>query len=40
VEEARWVEDGPFATSSGVDPFSRFLNKGNAEEILRRMGRA
>jgi len=66
VEEARWVEDGPFATSSGVsagtdmalawsarlygketgarsptprstnahdstrDPFSRFLNKGNA----------
>src|SRR5215470_10724348 len=77
VEQARWVEDGPFATSSGVsagtdmalaviaklygkevaqqvaesteyewqqdstrDPFVRFLNKGNAEEYLRRMGRA
>jgi len=77
VESARWVEDGPFATSSGVsagtdmalaviarlygrtaaqqiadwteydwqadasrDPFVRFLNQGNAEEILRRMGRA
>lgn len=76
VEEARWVEDGPFATSSGVsagtdmalaviarlygrsaaqriadwteyewqsdpsrDAFVRFLNQGNAEEILRRMGR-
>jgi len=76
VEEARWVEDGPLATSSGVsagtdmalaviarlygrsaaqqiadsteyewqsdpsrDPFVRFLNQGNAEEILRRMGR-
>jgi putative intracellular protease/amidase len=76
VEEARWVEDGPFATSSGVsagtdmalaviaklygkemareitesteyewqqdstrDPFVRFLNKGDAGEVLRRMGR-
>jgi len=76
VEEARWVEDGPLATSSGVsagtdmalaviarlygrsaaqqiadsteyawqsdpsrDPFVRFLNQGNVEEILRRMGR-
>jgi transcriptional regulator GlxA family with amidase domain len=76
VEQARWVEDGPFATSSGVsagtdmalaviaklygrevaqeiadsteyewqqdstrDPFVRFLNKGDAEEYLRRMGR-
>jgi transcriptional regulator GlxA family with amidase domain len=76
VEEARWVEDGPFATSSGVsagtdmalsviarlygtemareiadmteyewqsdstrDPFVQFLNKGDAEEVLRRMGR-
>jgi transcriptional regulator GlxA family with amidase domain len=76
VEQARWVEDGPFATSSGVsagtdmalaviarifgkqmaqeiadsteyewqqdstrDPFVRFLNKGNVEEFLRRMGR-
>jgi len=76
VEQARWVEDGPFATSSGVsagidmalaviaklygkeiaqeiaewteyewqqdstrDPFVRFLNKGNAGEMLRRMGR-
>ena len=76
VEEARWVEDGPFATSSGVsagtdmalaviarlygrsaaqriadwteyewqsdpsrDAFVRFLDQGNAEEILRRMGR-
>ena len=76
VEEARWIEDGPLATSSGVsagtdmalaviarlygrsaaqqiadwteyegqsdpsrDPFVRFLNQGNAEEILRRMGR-
>jgi putative intracellular protease/amidase len=76
VEKARWVEDGPFTTSSGVsagmdmalaviarlygrsaaqqiadsteydwqsdsnrDPFVRFLNQGNAEEILRRMGR-
>jgi putative intracellular protease/amidase len=76
VEGARWVEDGPLATSSGVsagtdmalaviariygksaaqqiadwteyewqsdssrDPFVRFLNQGNAEEILRRMGR-
>jgi len=27
-------------TDSTRDPFSRFLNKGNAEEILRRMGRA
>jgi putative intracellular protease/amidase len=76
VEGARWVEDGPFATSSGVsagtdmalaviarlygrpaaqqiadwteyewqsdpsrDPFVRFLNQGDAEEVLRRMGR-
>ena len=76
VEAARWVEDGPFATSSGVsagtdmalaviaklygkpmaqeicesteyewqqdstrDPFVRFLNKGDAGEVLRRMGR-
>jgi transcriptional regulator GlxA family with amidase domain len=76
VEEARWIEDGPLATSSGVsagtdmalaviarlygrsaaqriadwteyewqsdpgrDRFVRFLNQGNAEEILRRMGR-
>jgi transcriptional regulator GlxA family with amidase domain len=76
VEQARWVEDGPFATSSGVsagtdmalaviaklygkemaqeiaesteyewqqdstrDPFVRFLNKGDAGEVLRRMGR-
>jgi transcriptional regulator GlxA family with amidase domain len=76
VEQARWVEDGPFATSSGVsagtdmalaviakfygkevaqeiadsteyewqqdstrDPFVRFLNKGNAGEVLRKMGR-
>jgi transcriptional regulator GlxA family with amidase domain len=76
VERARWVEDGPFATSSGVsagtdmalaviarlygralaqqiaawteyewqadpiqDPFVRFLNQGNADEILKRMGR-
>jgi putative intracellular protease/amidase len=71
VAEARWVEDGPFATSSGVsagtdmalgviarvygkekaqeiadlteyewhsdptrDPFYRFLNKGNAEQVI------
>src|SRR5262245_52837637 len=77
VEQARWVEDGPFATSSGVsagtdmalaviaklygkqiaqqvaewaeyewqqdstrDPFARVLNKGDAAEVLRRMGRA
>jgi transcriptional regulator GlxA family with amidase domain len=77
VEQARWVEDGPFATSSGVsagtdmalaviakiygkqmaqeiadateyewqqdstrDPFTRFLNKGDVGEFLRRMGRA
>jgi putative intracellular protease/amidase len=77
VEQARWVEDGPFATSSGVsagtdmalaviaklygreiaqeiaesteyewqqdstrDPFVRFLNKGDADEYLKRMGRA
>ena len=76
VEQARWVEDGPFATSSGVsagtdmalaviaklygkkvaqeiaewteyewqqdparDPFVRFLNKGDADEMLKRMGR-
>jgi putative intracellular protease/amidase len=76
VEQARWVEDGPFATSSGVsagtdmalaviaglygndraqqiaesteyewqqdstrDPFVRLLNKGDADEVLRRMGR-
>jgi transcriptional regulator GlxA family with amidase domain len=76
VEQARWVEDGPFATSSGVsagtdmalaviaklygkeiaqqiaesteyewqqdstrDPFVRFLNEGDADEVLRRMGR-
>ena len=77
VEQARWVDDGPFATSSGVsagtdmalaviaklhgreiaqqiaesteyewqqdstrDPFVRFLNKGDADEYLKRMGRA
>lgn len=77
VPEARWVEDGPFATSSGVsagtdmalgvianlygkdrarqiaefteyewqadparDPFVRFLNQGNAEELLKAMGRS
>jgi transcriptional regulator GlxA family with amidase domain len=76
VEQARWVEDGPIATSSGIsagtdmalaviaklygkeiaqqiaesteyewqqdstrDPFVRFLNKGDAGEVLRRMGR-
>jgi transcriptional regulator GlxA family with amidase domain len=76
VEQARWVEDGPFATSSGVsagtdmalaviarlygkeiaqqitesteyewqqdstrDPFVRLLNKGDAAEVMRRMGR-
>lgn len=76
VEAARWVVDGPLATSSGVsagtdtalsvvarlygkqaareiadaaeyewqsdstrDPFCRFLNKGNVEELLQRMGR-
>ncbi len=76
VEQARWVEDGPFATSSGVsagtdmalaviaklygreiaqqiaewteyewqqdstrDPFVRFLNKGDADAMLKKMGR-
>lgn len=76
VEEARWVEDGPFVTSSGVsagtdmalgviarlygreraeevarmteyewqsdphrDPFHRFLNQGNVEELLDALGR-
>lgn len=77
VEEARWVEDGPFVTSSGVsagtdmalgviaklygreraeevarmteyewqsdphrDPFHRYLNEGNVEELLAALGRS